>query len=66
MSAGSPATGATGPWGFQGLAPKGGRREPYLPLETSQLLLIEGVTTAQLCLPALQLPGLAGREQSPR
>lgn len=40
------------------------RPEPYLLLDASLLLLVEGVTAAELGLSVLQFPGLVGREQS--
>lgn len=43
---------------------KGTRTEPYLLLDATLLLLVEGVTAAELGLSVLQFPGLVGREQS--
>ena len=43
---------------------EGSRPAPYLLLDTPLLLLVEGVTAAELGLSVLQFPGLVGGEQS--
>lgn len=51
---------------FKDLAPrKAAKREPYLLLQAPQLLLVEAVTASELCLSALQLPGLVGENKAP-
>lgn len=43
---------------------EGSRPKPYLLLDSPLLLLVEGVTAAELGLSVLQFPGLVGGEQS--
>lgn len=50
---------------YLGTYPEGTRPESYLFLDAPLLLLVEGVTAAELGLSVLQFPGLVGGAQSP-